>query len=249
MPCLTTVHFDGMRNSQHWYTIDGATRHGVDLRVARRERLLPSVTSVLKVWPSEALTRWKQEQVIMSAITTPRLPCEADDAFIARVMTFADEEARAAADVGTRRHDLLELIDKGALIAGENPDLRFIQPYIKWFDENVERVLLSAEVVTHPAMGYAGKLDSFYQLKDGRAAVVDAKNRKNPRAYESDAMQLAAYGEIIHADTCISVVLGTQEPSILVREWTPHERHTAWHNFSLALEVWKRSRNYWPERT
>jgi hypothetical protein len=239
-----------MRNSQHWYDRDGKPCHGADLRTARKAGLLPSVTTVLKCWPQDNLTRWKNEQLVIAAITTPRIPNEPDDAFISRILGFADEEARNAADVGTRRHDLIEDYNKGInLREVPGDDIPFIKPYMDWFDTSVAGIVFAEEIVTNPALGYAGKLDLLATMKDGSVAVVDVKNRKNPKCYDTDAAQLAAYGEVVNADKCISVILGTQEPSILVREWEPMERREAWQNFTLCLELWKRSKNYWPERT
>lgn len=237
-----------MKTSQHWYDLDARPHHGADLREARKHGYLPSVTSVLKCWPSDNLTRWKNEQMILAAITTPRLENEPDDCFVDRIMACADEESRNARDVGSRRHDLIEQFNKGAGVMGENPDLPFIQPYLEWFDQNVKRVMLAEEVIVHPAMGYGGKLDLLAELKDGSVAVIDPKNRKTLREYSTDCAQLAAYREPLNADRCISIILGTQRPEILVKEWTPSEAREGWIDFELALTMWKRSRQYWPER-
>jgi hypothetical protein len=238
-----------MKSSQHWYTIDGKPRHGATLREARKEGLLVSVTSVLQVWPKGALDRWKQEQVILSCLTTPRLPHESDDAYIARVIECAEAESMAAADVGTRRHDLIERWNKGGELKDETPEeMRFIEPYIDWFNENVDHVIQVERVVVNEVLGYAGKLDLLCELKDGRRAVVDVKNRRTPRIYGTDAQQMEAYSMPVMANATVSVILGTAEPVALVRDWTPAERHVAWANFQLCLSMWKASKNYYPEK-
>lgn len=237
-------------STDHWYTTDARPAYGATLREARKAGLLPSVTTILKVWPKSALDRWKQEQIILSCLTTPRLPGEPDDAYVNRIITCAEAESRAAADVGSRRHDWMEQWNQGIAIRELDckEDWPFLQPYIEWFSRNVDHTIQAETIVVNKELGYAGKLDLLCRLKDGRTAVVDAKNRKTVRAYETDCQQLEAYRVPVMADTTISVVLGTQEPGILVREWNAGERFDGWANFQLCLSLWKAAKQYWPER-
>jgi len=244
------------KSTQHWYDRAGNPRHGATLREARKEGLLVSVSTVLKCWPADSLKQWLDGQLILAAATTPRLPNETDEAFVERVRVYAGEESKAAADVGTRRHELVERWlngDRQFLKDDEtafppDPDIPYIQPYLRWYEDNVERTLAAEQVIVNPKLGYAGKLDSKFLLRDGRTAVADLKNRKRTAVYATDAAQLSGYNEVAQADTTISIILGTTEPSILVKEWTPEERAEAWENFLLCLEIWKRSKAYWPER-
>jgi hypothetical protein len=256
MPILANMNHkptksaSSMRSSQHWYdpkTLEA--RHGADLREAKKFGYLPSVTTVLKILPQDNLAKWKAEQVCIAAFSTPRLPDEPDATFIARVMAFADEEARNAADVGTRRHDIIERFNCGETIYPGNPDLPFIQPYIEWWGAKVRRVISCEQVVANLQMGYAGKLDILCEMEDGSVAVVDIKNRKRTGTYPNDLAQLAAYQSAVgDADRSISVVLGTQSPSILVKEWSEAETEDGWETFTLCLALWKKVKNYWPER-
>src|SRR5574337_844081 len=70
----------------HWYASDGSAaytikaRDGSDrpttLRDARKLMLWPSVTTIIAAGARPALERWKAEQLMLAALTLPRLPDE-----------------------------------------------------------------------------------------------------------------------------------------------------------------------------
>ena len=219
------------------------------IRDARELGLLPGVTGIIKLYPNDSLQRWKRSQDILAAVTTPRHPNETDEFFVSRVLAAADEECRAASDIGTRRHKLVEKYH----IRPDTTELRtltdwpFIEPYIKWFCANVKQAHKAESVAINLDHGYAGTMDLLCTLKDQRVAVVDLKNRKNVNTYSTDAMQLAAYRRAVGADVGISVVLGTEKPEILVKEWTRAEDELAWRNFELCLSLWKNANSYHPD--
>src|SRR3990167_10315863 len=113
----------------HWYTQSGEPMYTIigkngneratTLRDARAFNLLPSVTSILSMLPKPALINWKMKNVLMSALTLPRLPDEADDAYIARIMADADEQARIARGKGTAIHGAIERFICGQSIEAE----------------------------------------------------------------------------------------------------------------------------------
>jgi hypothetical protein len=236
--------------SDHWYDQSGKPHHGAHLKEARANGYLPSVTTILgQCWPKTGLDKWKQEQVILACLTTPRLPHEPDDAYISRILACADAESAIARDTGTRRHDLIEQHNKGNGIMGENADLPFIMPYIEWMEQEVASTVQAETPVVHLDLGYAGKLDLLCNLKNDSLAVVDIKNRKKLTTYPEDCIQLSAYSQAVGGcDWCVSVILGSLEPGILVKYWSRAEVDSAWEDFKCALALWKRSRNYWPEK-
>lgn len=243
-----------MAKGDHWYDRLGNPHHGAHLKEARANGYLPSVTTVLgQCWPKAGLDKWKQEQVILACLTTPRLPHEPDDAYVARILACADAEGMAAADVGTRRHKIIEDWLNGEGLHADSWDLPFIEPFIKWYNGVSYSTLANEKVVANPAMGYAGKLDIYSEFVLGEEMVIDIKNRKRLITYETDAAQLAAYAWALRESGmtvtgCVSVILGTQEPGILVNHWSVEEEDRGWEDFKCALALWKRSRNYYPER-
>jgi hypothetical protein len=267
--------------SSHWYARDGTSVHTVPcvsprnrtrterpttLADARKLNLLPSVTTIARLFPADGLQNWKQEQIIMSALTTPRMPGDTDESFVKEVIRCAQEQASKAAEVGTRRHMLCERWNKAWFGGWENGsismdgvepgDVQFCEPYYQWFRDNVKSVLRSEFIVINQVLGYGGKVDLECVLNDGRRCIVDLKNRAKPAVYDSDCIQLAGYAEAMRdqpaqAGTselpyCISVVLGTKEPSILVREWDINEQIHAYESFALCHELWVRSKDYRP---
>lgn len=257
-----TVCAPSTHDPTHWYHRDGSrcsevigkttgTPRKPTIRDARELGLLPGVTGICKLYPNDSLQRWKRSQDILAAITTPRFANETDDFYISRILAAADEECRAAADVGTRRHAIVEQFHRRTIYPDDTmafgDDLPFIQPYLKWFDGEIMAALGVEYQVGNIEYGYAGTIDLYAGLRGGDRTVVDLKNRKNIATYETDAMQLAAYRRAVGADVAISVVLGTEKPEILVKEWSAAEDQSAWNNFELCLKLWKSANAYSPE--
>ena len=222
---LTPTH-----DSARWYHRDGTgicsevigktngSLRAPTLRDAKALGLLPGVTGICKIYPG-ALNWWSQD-------------------------------IRIAGEVGTRRHALVEEFHRRTYIDEcSAEDFKFISPYIDWYVETVSYPSAIEKAVVSLEHGYAGTMDLFCTLNRAGAptAVVDLKNRKNPATYDTDAMQLAAYRRAIGADVGISVILGTAQPEILVKEWTPAEDELAWTRFSLCLALWKSANGYYPE--
>lgn len=248
-----------IRESSHWYRQDGTPCHFVTgqngkqrnttLRDARELALLPSVTSITRLFPSDNLYRWKLEQYIISAATTPRNG-ETDDEWIAKVMQAADEIAEKARTIGSRRHDLLHQFHKGARLETVSDDYPFLEPYIAWLRQHVSKIDDCEYITVHKEMGYGGTVDLRCVLMDGRTALIDAKNRKKPTTYPEDAMQLVAYSQAERSqgrsvDAVLSVVLGTEKPEIHVQDWSL-SANEAWDSFCLCYRLWCKSKNYNP---
>src|SRR3989304_6517093 len=101
---------DYASDAGHWYTQSGEPMYTIigkngnaratTLRDARTLKLLPSVTSILAMLPKPALITWMKKQVLMAALTLTRLPNEADEAHISRILADADEQSRMAREKG-----------------------------------------------------------------------------------------------------------------------------------------------------
>ena len=82
------------RNGEPAYTIVGANGKArpTTLRDARKLNLVPSVTTIIKVASQPGLDRWKQEQVLLAALTLPKVNDESDDDYIARILRIVQVE-------------------------------------------------------------------------------------------------------------------------------------------------------------
>ena len=86
------------------YTVkakDGSDRP-TTLRDARKFDLVPSVSTLLKVVAKPGLEVWKNEQMLLAALTLPRAQNETEKAFIARIVADSKETGKQAAERGTR---------------------------------------------------------------------------------------------------------------------------------------------------
>ena len=112
-----SVHWYRADNGKPQYTVqakDGKDRP-TTLRDARKMNLVPSVTTVMKVAAKPGLDVWKNEQLLLAALTLPRAPDESEKDFIARVVADSKETAKRAAERGTRVHESIERWYGGAL--------------------------------------------------------------------------------------------------------------------------------------
>jgi hypothetical protein len=74
----------------HWYTLDGepcytivgknGAERNTTLRDARTMALVPSVTTIIRQAAAPALEKWKRDQLLMAALTLPRMPNEPSSA-------------------------------------------------------------------------------------------------------------------------------------------------------------------------
>jgi hypothetical protein len=104
--------------SMHWYGQDGSPQYTLigangkerppTLRDARKLGLVPSVTSVIRCAAAPGLERWKQEQVLMAALTLPRRPDEPEADWLRRVVQDSQEQGRRAAERGTAIHAAIQ---------------------------------------------------------------------------------------------------------------------------------------------
>lgn len=244
---------------------DGSGLRPVTVRDAFKAGAYRSVTNVLSVLAKPGLDYWKQEQVVLAALTLPRLPNEEEHVFAERVIVDSEAQAKKAAEAGTRLHELAA----GWLTTGRIPapdsEERLLAPFQAWCQGNlfVDDGLCGAPetVVLNHGIGYAGRLDIPARLRDGSAALLDiktqdvdqdAKGQPKPRFYDEWELQLAAYSRCIFADgsfappfpwRLLSVVIDRLKPGCYVKEWTDAANpqvssERAYQAFVAAAKVW-----------
>jgi hypothetical protein len=250
--------------SVHWYQQDGAPQYTVKakdgsdrpttLRDARKMDLVPSVTTVLKIAAKPGLEAWKQEQMLLAALTLPRDPGESEKDFIARIVFDSKETAKSAAERGTRIHESIEAWFGGKKDV-EHKDIA------KAFEESIFN-----HFKTHPfqpwlversfasALGFGGKVD-LYCAADEHAPVgivLDAKSKDfgpddKVEAYDEHLLQLAAYRHglgVPHA-RCANVFVSRTHPGLVkVVEWSEEELVKGWEMFQCLLRFWKLKNNF-----
>lgn len=251
------------RDSSHWYFTDGKPcyelpkKDGSGMKVptladARKLNLLPSVTTILKVLHKEALVNWLVEQACLAVLTSPRLPDEDLDSFVARILhteRVQDQESIMARDRGTQIHAALE-----GMFLGQVPDA-YLLPWV----EPAFRDIVSRGQCTHlercvVGVGYAGKLD--LQMDCDRVIWLwDWKTTKKlPQrgAWPEHRLQLAAYAEAVRKETDRPIRTGNvyvstvEQGAYVVAEHPEDWTDTYQFGFLPLVQHWQWSTNYSP---
>jgi len=248
----------------HWYKRDGQPAYGATLREARKQDLLPSVTTVLGVLAQPGLEAWKQEQAVLAALTLPRVDGEGLDEFAKRVIADSREYSKNAAAKGDELHAVMEAHLKGAPWAIEAELRPVAQLLVEWLDEHIEAVEFT-EACAVSSLGFGGRIDAYVQIA-GHMYLLDGKSQfvrgKSPRVYSKWGYQLGAYSLM---DTVIvdgeptrmnfstagvaNLVFNTdaENPGVWFKEQTDVEQLR--NAFVHIFHTYCYEKNYWPNGT
>lgn len=238
--------------SQHWYTRDGVPRYTVigkngkerntTLRDARTENLVPSVTTILNVAAKPALTAWLMNQVLMAALTLPKLPEESDEDYCKRVMQDSKEQGKAAANEGTDIHAAIQGYYEGQVVRAHEQS---VQGCVDRLQSHFGNKPWIAERSFGHELGFGGKCDLFTNVGDGIVVDVKSKEFSDPSkvdAYDEHLMQLAAYrvGLGVPKARCANVFVSRSVPGLaVVKEWDAADIDRGWLMFVHLLTFWQ----------
>lgn len=237
--------------SLHWYTADGRPMYTVigtngkerptTVRDARKLRLVPSVTSIIKCAAAPGLEYWLQQQVLMAALTLPRRPHESEKSWLDRVWADSREQGKKAAERGTAIH---------AAIQGYYEGCRS-KEYEDHVDAAVEAIeglgsFLVEHAFSHP-LGFGGKCD--IHAKD---VVIDIKTKEfgehdTLSTYDEHHMQLAAYREGLGMPQarCAILYVSASVPGLARLMWIDTEDLLrGWSMFRSLLKFWQSKNRY-----
>lgn len=257
-----------------WYTTSGTPLYeipkadGKGVRAPtladakKRGDLLPRVSTILNLLDKPALNDWKVEQGVLAVLTTPRLPGEADDAFVHRVLhveKVQDDESRTARDRGTDIHATLEARMTGQAVSPEL--VPWIEPAAKAIEARGQYVASEKILVGD---GYAGRTDLIQESADC-FWIVDYKTSKtmpDPKkgAYHEHRLQLASYaaafyrmmdpgagkGKFIRtANVYVSTIV---QGAFLICDHDPDWQRTYDQGFKPLVTYWNWLTNYKPQQ-
>ncbi len=246
---------------QHWYARDGTPMYEVmsakpgvmraaTLRDARKHGWYPGVTSIIKCAAAPALEKWKQDQVLMAALTLPRVEGESNDQLCARILQDSQEQARKARERGTEIH---------AAIQGhyENkPPSEEMWPFVRGVAETLRQNCdiqpwVAEKPCAHP-LGFGTKADLHapsYVL-DFKGSDFTEAEAPTLKTWDEHAMQLAATRQALglRDAECGIVYVSRTVPGLcrLIRVDEP-ELIRGWDMFCALLAFWKAHRGYHPE--
>lgn len=249
---------DFATSAGHWYDLAGTPRYTIigkngkerntTLRDAREHKLVPSVTTIIRMAAAPALEKWKRNQVLLAALTLPRKEGESEQAWLARVEQDWQEQGRAAADRGTAIHAAIERHYRGQM-----PD-EDCWPWV----QAVRDVVMEAcgpqpwateRSFAHP-LGYGGKTDLHcpawnldFKTKDGDPT------EDVPALYDEHYMQLAAYRRGLGTPDarCGIVFVGRDVPKAVLVEAGEEQLVQGLAMFDALLAYWQAKAAYWPK--
>lgn len=220
------------------------------LRDAKKLKLYPSVTTVIDILDKPGLNRWKETQVLESALTLPRGKTDTDTIYMAKIREDAKALSLLARDEGARIHDSLESVFKDRVV-----DQRYRKLSNKVKASVCEYFGTSegwkAETSFSYDLGYGGKVDLNNVLFN---VVADFKTKeefktKNDKiikmAYDEQCIQLAAYAQGLHMPNARLVnIFVDYNGNTVFHEWEKSEIDRAWEMFCLILKLWKLQKRY-----
>jgi hypothetical protein len=251
------------KKGAHWYKKDGTPKHDADLRIARKEMLLSSVTSIDKdMFPNYALERYKMDKLAEAAFNNPKQPHESVEDYAQRIYEDSLEHSSTAADFGTEFHDAMDKYGKQPISEKMQP---YVDKFVEWQNANIIEELSSEKTIVDLDIGVAGRMDKRVRHKDygvikldykSQDVKKDKKGNKKPGFYESWVRQLSFYsmgeakmdGLYPHQfDDCLSIVVDSNEPcEPFIHLWPREEVVSAYEDFVVAAYGYYKKRDYWP---
>lgn len=235
--------------SNHWYTREGLPQYTVEaskggqrattLRDARKFNLVPSVTTILNVAAKPALTAWMQRQVLLAALTLPRIQSESEDDYIDRIVEDSKQQGRMAADAGTDIHAAIQSFYEGTIF---NRHAGHVAGCIEAISNSFGMQPWISERSFAHELGFGGKADLH-----APGFVLDIKTKEftdsnKIEAYDEHLMQLSAYrvGLGMPQARCANVFVSrTQEGLTVVKEWSADDLSRGWEMFLSLLKFWQ----------
>jgi hypothetical protein len=236
-----------VQENGHWYTKDGSPAYTTvgktgerptTLRDARKLGLLPSVTTINGQLSKAGLNSWLQQQVLLAALTLPRLDGEGEQEWLARVMQDSKATGREAAERGTAIHAIIEGYFEQVYMPEKPAYLSNIDKALS--DAFGEQLWLSEKSFAHN-LGFGGKCDLM--SKDG--FIVDFKTKETDLdkidVYFEHEMQLAAYREGLGVPTarCAIVFVNALTNQVKLIEIEEDKLKNGWECFQHLLRVYQ----------
>jgi hypothetical protein len=233
--------------SGHWYTKDGTPAYttigktgerATTLRDARKLGLLPSVTTIIRILSSAGLDSWKQQQVLLAALTLPRLADEPEAEWLKRVMQDSRATGAEAASRGTAIHAIIQSYFEQVYMPEKPPYLEAIDKALE--DAFGSQLWLSEKSFGHP-LGFGGKVD----LMAKKGFVVDFKTKETDLdkvdVYFEHELQLASYREGLGMPTarCAIVFVNALTNQVKLIEIEQDRLQKGWECFEHLLRVYQ----------
>lgn len=246
-----------VQENGHWYTREGTPAYTTigktgerptTLRDARKEGLLPSVTTINGMLSKAGLDTWKQQQVLLAALTLPRETNEPEQEWLKRVMQDSRATGRDAAERGTAIHAVIESYFDQVYMPEKPAYLDAIDSTLK--DVFGDQLWLAEKSFGHP-LGFGGKCDLMAKPTNGQGTgyIVDFKTKDTDLdkvdVYFEHEMQLAAYREGLGLPSarCAIVFVNGRTNQVKLIEVEESKLQNGWECFQHLLRVYQIKNN------
>jgi CRISPR/Cas system-associated exonuclease Cas4 (RecB family) len=246
--------------SGHWYDLDGnpaytvigknGSERNTTLRDARVMNLVPSVTTVLRVAAAPGLERWKQTNLLMAALTLPKIEDESLDQYAERCIADAGEQSKKAMELGTSIHGSLEKAYLGEAFNLEHKD--YVSATMMKISDHFGHQDWIAEKSFSSPLGFGGKVDlhSKNVVIDFKTSAFSPDDKK--KGYDEHKMQLAAYAiglDLQPGFRAANAFVSTTHPGeVQIVEWTQDDINQGYEMFLCLLRFWQAKNNHFPKK-
>jgi hypothetical protein len=244
----------------HWYSTSGLPAHtqpdgkNTTLRHARKQNLLPSVTTIIGQLEKPQLSKWKADQCIAASYDNPPREGEAVRDYQNRIHQKLKDEQTDVLDFGTRIHKAIEDVNNNTFDGTKEPELfPFVEPFIRWSMNRIKAVKGVEKTVVNPKYGYGGTVDLHCVLRSEArpVTIIDYKTQNikdKPKFYPEWRYQLAAYRKAFKpVPMCVSLIINSNEPSEVIEKiWTAKELQSGWRIFRGLCRIWQDAKGYRP---
>lgn len=229
-----------------------------NLADARKQGLLPSVTSVCSITEDYGLTMWKLREVAKAAIEVINTTHGAynTEELVQYILGRAHEKGMVAVDFGTELHDCIEHFLKGETGITKAEHLPFIDAFSQWYADRAED--FRGRIIDFKTQG--NTFPTFYdswviQLSSYRTGAFwgTLETPPKPLIEHSFASEMGYAGKIDfawpnwQAPHCVSVAISSVEPGkIEMKAWPAEKVRWAWRVFRDRLRLWKTQKRYDP---
>jgi hypothetical protein len=242
-----------INDTGHWYTKSGQPAYFIEgktgtrpttLRDARKLGLLPSSTGIIQQLSSAGLNLWKQQQVLLAALTLPRLPDEPEQEWLKRVMQDSRATGAEAASRGTAIHAVIEAYFDQVYMPEKPAYLEKIDQVLK--DAFGEQLWVSEKSFAH-LLGFGGRVDLMAAPVNGQGTgyTVDFKTKETDLdkidVYFEHELQLASYREGLGMPTarCAIVFVNALTNQVRLIEIEQDRLQNGWECFQHLLRVYQ----------
>jgi len=212
------------RDAAHRYTYEGTTYPGVTSILSVLDKSQPLMTWAAKQTAEAAVAMFKQQDHDTGANGLGHLIATVGEAGTIKALSSRANWTRdEAAQLGTEVHALADLVVRGE----PTPSMTEIQRarvlhYAKWWKDETtagaklrlsEAMVIRPNYPDNPQSGWGGTFDLLYYDADGCTVLADIKTggRWGRKVYESEVLQIAAYGLAKYVQPAVENVI-TETP-------------------------------------